>query len=198
MYSLHQQHSLRGPMHSQSKCSLALLRTINEQDSIFRLNFCWDMSKVHYFSIKSSKNRQAMGGSLPPFSFDIGDLKLHDLAKLSFSNWLWRNRTLKTSIMTSFQWRHFWLRQWSLLQCCCSWIGQRFCMLVEAKDNETIVRRCPLRCHVCTWLVRCKISTLLVCSGFWLLHCGVYLDVSNLLDGLTARPRLVHLISTIS
>jgi len=66
--------------------------TIEMSFQIFRLNFSWDKFKMRYFSNKFSKIA---------LNFSFGDLKFRDLAKLCFSNWLWRNRTI-----TSFQWRH--------------------------------------------------------------------------------------------
>jgi len=45
------------------------------------------MSKIHYFGNKFSKivKRQGLSASaLPPLTFDVGDLKLRDLAKFSF------------------------------------------------------------------------------------------------------------------
>jgi len=57
---------------------------------MFRLNFSCDMIKTHYFSRpnKSLKNLQALGlfAPKPPLTFDVGDLKMHDLAKLCFLN----------------------------------------------------------------------------------------------------------------
>jgi len=52
------------------------------------------MSKMHYFSDTFQKSSSAGGFPLlAPLTFDVGDLKLRDLDKLCFSNWLWRNRT---------------------------------------------------------------------------------------------------------
>jgi len=44
------------------------------------------MYKMHYCSKEFSKNRQALGGSLPPspLTFDFGALKLRDLAECFF------------------------------------------------------------------------------------------------------------------
>jgi len=49
------------------------------------------MSKMHYFSNKFSKIAKRWELSAPrrPSTFDFGDLKLCDMAKLCFSNWLW-------------------------------------------------------------------------------------------------------------
>jgi len=53
---------------------------------IFRLHSTVDMSKMCYFSNKFSKNRQALNAlrSQRRLIFDIGDLKVHDLAKFCF------------------------------------------------------------------------------------------------------------------
>jgi len=50
---------------------------------IFRLNFSWDMSKMHYFSHKFSKIAKRCGLSAPQRSltFNISDLKFRDFAK---------------------------------------------------------------------------------------------------------------------
>jgi len=49
---------------------------------IFKLNFSWDMSKMHYFSGKFSKIVKRWGGSPQRHStFNIDDLKFCDLAK---------------------------------------------------------------------------------------------------------------------
>jgi len=63
---------------------------------VFRLNFCWDMPKMHYFSNKFSKITKR------PLIFDFGDLKLRDMAKFCFSSWLWRNRTSKNQLLRHF------------------------------------------------------------------------------------------------
>jgi len=63
---------------------------------IFRLNFSWNMFKIDCFIKKFSKNVQCWGFSASSAStFNIGDLKLCDLAKFWVLNWLWRNRTSK-------------------------------------------------------------------------------------------------------
>jgi len=61
------------------------------------------MSKMHCFSNTTFKNRQVIGALRPqcPLSFNIGDLKFRDLAKLWFSSWLLWNRSSKKL------WRHF-------------------------------------------------------------------------------------------
>jgi len=48
------------------------------------------MSKMHCFSNKFSKIAKHWGQR--DSSFDFGDLKLRELIKLRFSNWLWRSR----------------------------------------------------------------------------------------------------------
>jgi len=54
------------------------------------------MYKMHYFSNKFSKIAKRRGlSAASPLTFFSGDLKLHDLVKLCFSNWLWWNRNLK-------------------------------------------------------------------------------------------------------
>jgi len=66
----------------QSKCCVALLRMNKFQ--IFRQNFSCDMSKMHFYN-KFSKI--AKGWALRPqhpLTFDIGDLKLRDFAKMWF------------------------------------------------------------------------------------------------------------------
>jgi len=66
------------------------------------------MSKMRrYFSNKVSKITWRWGFPLlAPLNIRFDDLKLRHLPKLCFFNWLSRNRTLKKSVMTSFQWRH--------------------------------------------------------------------------------------------
>jgi len=66
---------------------------------------------------------------------------------------------------------------------------------IEAKDNEAGVWRCLLRCHICMWLVRCKISILFLCSAGSDYSSAErnYVDVpsvSSLLNGQATRPRL--------
>jgi len=41
-----------------------------------------------------------------PLTFDVGDLKLRDLAKLWFFNMIMTKSHWKKSVMSSFQWRH--------------------------------------------------------------------------------------------
>jgi len=48
---------------------------------IFRLNFSWNMPKMHYFSCKFSK---IANHSQHPLTFSIGVMKFRDLAKLWF------------------------------------------------------------------------------------------------------------------
>jgi len=109
---------------------------------IFRLIFSWDMSKMHYYIVTSNKfsKHQELELSPPqcPITFNIGDLKLRDWLKCGFSNWLWRNRTLKNHLRRHFSDaittkspknvtkitspnfsfcpsnQNFWLRQWIL------------------------------------------------------------------------------------
>jgi len=47
---------------------------------IFKLNFSWNMSKMHYFSDKFSKISSAEGFP-PPAPLSLDNLKLRDLAK---------------------------------------------------------------------------------------------------------------------
>jgi len=68
---------------------------------IFRLNFSWDMSKMHYFIVTFFRKSPSAGDSLPPPAL----LKPSIMVTCSsviwqncvFSNWLWRNRTSKNS-----------------------------------------------------------------------------------------------------
>jgi len=55
---------------------------------------------MHYFSNKFSKNRQALG-ALRPLIWDIGDLKLHDLAEIVVSQMIMTKSNLKLFL------RHF-------------------------------------------------------------------------------------------
>jgi len=92
----------------QSKCCLSLLRTNNEKDLDFKLNFSWDMPKMHYFRNIFSKIAKQCGisGSAPwpPLTFIAGVLKLRDLDKLWFFNLIMTKSNFKKSVMTSFQW----------------------------------------------------------------------------------------------
>jgi len=69
---------------------------------IFRLNFSGDMPKMHYFSNKFLKNRQALGALRPQrhLTFNIGDLKFRDSAELWFN---YDEIDLQKIVMTSFQ-----------------------------------------------------------------------------------------------
>jgi len=64
------------------------------------------MSKIHYFSNKFSKIAKRWVLSVPsgqrPISFDVGDLKLRDLAKLWFFKLIMVKSNFKKSVMTSF------------------------------------------------------------------------------------------------
>jgi len=50
------------------------------------------MSKIQYFRNKISKSPSARPQHQHPLTSDFGDLKLRDLAKQWFSNYLWWNR----------------------------------------------------------------------------------------------------------
>jgi len=62
---------------------------------VFRLNFSWDMPKMHFFVTNFQKLPSAGAlRSQRSLIFDFGDLKLRDVAKF-FSRRLWQNRTSK-------------------------------------------------------------------------------------------------------
>jgi len=96
---------------------LVLQRTNKNKFQIFRLNFCWDMSKMHYFSNKFSKIAKRWGLSAPsPLTFDVGDLKLRDLTKLWFFKLIMMKSNLKKISfdiisVASSQLRHRKIRQ---------------------------------------------------------------------------------------
>jgi len=101
----------------QYNCLALQKKIIIKNYQIFRLNFSWDMSKMHYFSteffkIAKRESRQTLK-SLEAFrpqlslTFDFGDLKLHDLAKLCFFKLTMTKSNFKKSVMMSFQWRYY-------------------------------------------------------------------------------------------
>jgi len=64
------------------------------------------MSKMNHLITNIQKLPSGGGSRLQrPLTFNIGDLKFRNFAKLCFSSWLWPKRTSKL-VMKSFQWRH--------------------------------------------------------------------------------------------
>jgi len=84
----------------QSNVGLALLRTNPEQ--VFRyLGWTWaEICLKCFILLTNFQKSQALwlSAANTPLTVDFGDLKLHGLAKLCFSNWLWRNRTSKNRL----------------------------------------------------------------------------------------------------
>jgi len=70
---------------------------------VFKLNFSWDVPKMHYFSNKFSKKCQALGALRPqrPTIFNFGELKLRNLAKL----WFFKLFMTKSNFKNQ-SWRH--------------------------------------------------------------------------------------------
>jgi len=62
----------------------------------FKLNFSWDMPKVHYFITNFQKSPQR------PLTFNFGELKLHNLTNLWIFKLIMTKSNSKKSIMTSF------------------------------------------------------------------------------------------------
>jgi len=62
------------------------------------------MSKCIIFISNFQKRPSTGGSSSPaPLNFDVGDQKLHDLAKLLFFKLIMTNSNLKVSVMILFQ-----------------------------------------------------------------------------------------------
>jgi len=72
----------------------------------FSLNVSLDVPKMHNFSTVINFQKSPSAGGTPPpaplLIFNLGDLKLHALAKLCFLNWLWRNQTSKNQLRRHF------------------------------------------------------------------------------------------------
>jgi len=62
------------------------------------------MSKIHYFGNKFSTIAKRWWALRPqsPLIFDVGDLKLRDVAKFCFFKLIMTKSNLKKSVMTSF------------------------------------------------------------------------------------------------
>jgi len=73
---------------------------------LFKLNFSWEMSKMHYYTADTNFQKSPNVGSPPPpqhpLIFDFRDLKLRDLAKLCIFKLIMRKFNLKNQL-----WRHY-------------------------------------------------------------------------------------------